>query len=79
MREDKQFRAAHATAPSWQQAARDIVVGLGQLGAAHRLGFLYVTDDYADALSDIAIFLRQTTGVPHWVGTIGFGVSEKGA
>jgi len=75
MREDKQFRAAHATAPSWQQAARDIVVGLGQLGAAHRLGFLYVTDDYADALSDIAIFLRQTTGVPHWVGTIGFGVS----
>ena len=75
MREDKQFRAAHATAPSWRQAARDIVVDLGQLGAVHRLGFLYVTDDYADALSDIAIFLRQTTGVPHWVGTIGFGVS----
>ena len=75
MREDKQFRAAHATAPSWRQAARNIVVDLGQLGAVHRLGFLYVTDDYADALSDIAIFLRQTTGVPHWVGTIGFGVS----
>ena len=75
MREDKQFRAAHATAPSWRQAARDVVVDLGQLGAVHRLGFLYVTDDYADALSDIAIFLRQTTGVPHWVGTIGFGVS----
>jgi small ligand-binding sensory domain FIST len=75
MRGENQFHAAQATAPNWQQAARDIIVDLGRISAAHRLGFLYVTDAYADDLSDIAIFLRQTTGVPHWIGTIGFGVS----
>lgn len=72
---ENEFRAAHAAGSTWQEAVRDIVVDLGTLGAAHRLGFLYITDKYADSLTDIAIFLRQTTGVPHWVGTIGFGVS----
>jgi len=73
--DENEFRAAHASGQTWQEAVSDIVVDLGRLGPAHRLGFLYVTDAYADSLSDIAIFLRQTTGVPHWVGTIGFGVS----
>ena len=72
---ENEFRAAHAAGSTWQEAVREIVIDLGSLGAAHRLGFLYITDKYADSLTDIAIFLRQTTGVPHWVGTIGFGVS----
>ncbi len=72
---ENEFRAAHAAGSTWQEAVREIVIDLGSLGAAHRLGFLYITDKYADSLTDIAIFPRQTTGVPHWVGTIGFGVS----
>ena len=74
----KDFRAAHAGGATWQDAARDIIIGLGKLDASHRLGFLYVTDAFAESFDEIAIFLRQTTGVPHWIGTIGFGVVGAG-
>jgi small ligand-binding sensory domain FIST len=68
------FLVAHATAPEWRDAAAKLALDLSPIEAAHRLGFLYVTDNYADALGDIAVFLKQATGVPHWVGTVGFGV-----
>ena len=68
------FRAAHATAPAWRDAAAAILVELGDLTTQHQLGFLYVTDSFADALDEIVDFLRETTGVRQWVGTVGFGV-----
>ena len=67
------FRAAHATAPAWRDAAAAILVELGDLTTQHQLGFLYVTDSFADALDEIVDFLRETTGVRQWVGTVGFG------
>lgn len=73
-----EFLVAHASAPKWQDAAAQIVRDLQPVTAEHRLGFLYVTDDFAGAMGDIAVFLRQTTGVPHWVGTAGFGVCAPG-
>ncbi|NKB56244.1 MAG: histidine kinase [Alphaproteobacteria bacterium] len=72
------FRAAHATAPAWRDAVAAILLELGELTATHQLGFVYVTDSYADAMDEIAIFLRQTTGVRHWVGTVGLGVVGMG-
>ena len=74
MTDSTKFLVAHATAPEWRDAAAKLALDLSPIEAAHRLGFLYVTDTYADALGDIAIFLEQATGVPHWVGTVGFGV-----
>ena len=68
------FRAAHATAPAWRDAAAAILVELGDLTTLHQLGFLYVTDPFADALDEIVDFLREATGVRQWVGTVGFGV-----
>ena len=56
------FRAAHATAPAWRDAAAAILVELGDLTTQHQLGFLYVTDSFADALDEIVDFLRETTG-----------------
>jgi len=78
MSTDAPFLAAHATGETWGEAAAEIVLGLDAVTAAHRLGFLYVTDAFAEDLDDIAVFLRQTTGVPHWVGTVGFGVCGPG-
>ena len=69
-----EFRAAHASARRWQDAIGKIVVGLGRLGPEHRLGFVYVSEAYAADLPDIEVFLRQTTGVPNWVGAAGLGV-----
>ena len=74
MSETKDFLVAHASAAKWKDAAAEIIVSLKNVTAEHRLGFLYVTDDYADSLRDISVFLKQNTGVPHWVGTVGFGI-----
>ena len=74
MSETKDFLVAHASAAKWKDAASEIIVSLKNVTAEHRLGFLYVTDDYADSLKDIYVFLKQNTGVPHWVGTVGFGI-----
>ena len=72
------FRASHATAPAWRDAAAAILLELGDLTPQHQLGFLYVTDSFADALNDIVVFMRQTTGVRQWVGTVGLGVVGTG-
>ncbi len=73
-----EFRAAHATAPAWRDAAAAILVELGDMTPRHQLGFLYVTDAFADALNEIVVFMRQTTGVRQWVGTVGLGVVGMG-
>jgi small ligand-binding sensory domain FIST len=78
MSNDAPFLAAHAKGDTWSDAAGKIVLDLHPVTAAHRLGFLYVTDAYAQDLDDIAVFLRQATGVPNWIGTVGFGVCGAG-
>lgn len=78
MTNSEPFLAAHASGASWNEVAGKIILDLQPISAAHRLGFLYVSDQFAGDLKDIAVFLRQTTGVPHWVGTVGFGVCGTG-
>ena len=78
MTDHGKFLVAHASGSSWQEAAGEIIRELQSIGTEHRLGFLYVTDAFADSLKDISVFLRQTTGVPHWVGTVGFGICAPG-
>lgn len=78
MTSDAPFLVAHAGGANWNEVAGRIIVDLGDVGADYRLGFLYVSDHFAANLKDISIFLRQTTGVPHWVGTVGFGVCATG-
>ena len=61
-------------AATWQDALAAVLVQLGQVGPEHRLGFIYLTEHFGKHLADIEVFLRQTTGVPHWVGSVGYGV-----
>lgn len=69
-----EFRAAIAAAATWQDAVGQLVAKLGVPGREHRVGFIYVTEALAANLPDIEILLRQSTGVPHWVGGAGLGV-----
>jgi small ligand-binding sensory domain FIST len=66
------FRYAHATAADWRDAVTSCLAQLGH-GAAS-LGFLYMTDVMADHAGDILATFKKTTGIPHWVGTIGIGI-----
>jgi small ligand-binding sensory domain FIST len=66
------FRFGHAAAGQWQDAARAVLDQLGAGGG--NVGFLYASDAYAEAMSDILTHFRQHTGIEHWVGTVGMGV-----
>ncbi|MTI09463.1 FIST domain-containing protein [Curvivirga aplysinae] len=68
------FRVGIAQADDWHMAAADILRQIGSPTAQHRLGIIYVSSAYAHNMSDIEVFFRQTTGVPHWVGCVGHGV-----
>ena len=73
------FAHAHVQAENWSAIARGLAKGLA-LSAAEgcegesRLGFLYATDALADDFSSILTYLRQITGVEHWVGSLGIGI-----
>jgi small ligand-binding sensory domain FIST len=74
---EPRFAAASATAADaaeWAAAAFACVERLGGAAQTARLGFVYVTDPLADRLGEIAAFLRRTTSVTDWVGTVGLGI-----
>ena len=72
------YRSASASNESWQQAAIAVLTALGEPTSEHRLGLVYCSHHFAEELADIEIFLRQASGVPHWVGTVGIGVCGPG-
>ncbi len=73
------FTCGHASAPFWRDAASQCLqqAGAGPDGA--NLGFVYVTDHLARNVGELIDFLRRKTGIAHWVGSVGTGVSATGA
>ncbi len=78
------FKIAHSDAGDWSGIAKGLAEGLGGgegLSAPdgeQLLGFLYGTDAVADDLGSILTYLRQTTGIEEWAGTVGLGVCATG-
>lgn len=72
------FRVGHAADADWETLVRSVLDQIGDIPAGANLGFLYVTDTLDGDLPLIAEKLRETTGVEHWVGTVGFGVMVGG-
>jgi small ligand-binding sensory domain FIST len=72
------FKQAHAGGGDWAEIARDCARQLDPLPEGANLGFIYVTDHLADDLASILTFLRQTSGIEDWAGTIGLGVCAGG-
>lgn len=70
------FRFAHAANADWQAAAEACLPALA--GPPATLGFLYVTDLLAGHMGEILELLKQRTGCPHWVGTVGSGICATG-
>jgi small ligand-binding sensory domain FIST len=72
------FAAGFSTGPDWGACAKACLNDLGALPAGANLGFLYATDALADDLGSMLAFLRGTTGIQHWVGSVGLGVAASG-
>lgn len=68
------FRATYAKADGWALAAKACVENIGPISDDINFGFLYISDDMVADASSILTFLRQKTGIPHWVGASGVGV-----
>ncbi len=73
-----QFRLALSQASEWVAIAREIeeqLLPLPSLAAGNAwLAFIYVTDAVADDLSSILTYLKQKSGIDHWVGSTGIGI-----
>ena len=51
---------------------------MGGVPSGANLGFLYVSDHLGGSANEILHYLRQTTGVQEWVGSVGVGVLATG-
>ncbi len=74
------FRYGHAAAADWRAAAASCLAQLdgGEDAGTDKLGFIYVTDFFAESLQEIARYFARETGVGHWVGTVGIGICVTG-
>jgi len=78
MNSSTHFLLGRSQAPDWRQAAEQCLQQMGPLPARAQLGFVYATDIHADQLQAIVAWLRDASGVPHWVGTVGAAICATG-
>ncbi|MEO8037828.1 MAG: FIST N-terminal domain-containing protein [Betaproteobacteria bacterium] len=72
------FAYAHAASPHWRIAAAECLERIGPVAPEANLGFVYVTDHYAGRLGELLTLLKTSTGVEHWIGTVGIGICATG-
>lgn len=72
------FKAAWACGPDWATAVKACSDELRVVPDGANLGFLYLTDAFTKDASSLLTFLREKTGIQHWVGTVGLGVLGSG-
>ena len=71
------FRHAHAAGNGWGLLAKRCIDQLGGALEAS-LGMVYVTEELARDLGSVVTFLRETTGIEHWIGAAGSGICATG-
>ena len=74
------FLLAYAAEPNAnaEQIGTQLLTQLESVPASANLGFLYLTDALAESAQQILEQLRTHTGVAHWVGSVGMGISCTG-
>src|SRR5262245_57384649 len=73
------FAVAHLAAndendADWAPLAANCLRQLGDAARDATLGFVYVTDAFADRLGELTAFLRERSGIADWVGSVGIGI-----
>jgi len=75
---DGDIRAAHASNADWRVAANACLQTLGPDVGTANLGFVYATDVFAPHFCELSAYLREATGIAHWVGSVGLGICATG-
>ena len=71
------FAAGHSTRFDWRESVDECIDAVARPGgdaAGFTLGFVYASDSFAHSMQAITGRLREATGAPDWVGTVGLGV-----
>ena len=68
------FLLAKSHLKDWDLALEQCIAQLGTIPAEATLGFIYVTDGYANDLGEILRQLKQHTQLENWVGTVGMAI-----
>ncbi len=68
------FKAVQAGGEDWAHVAQACVEALEPLPEDANIGFLYVTDLLAADMPSVLTYLRQRTGIVHWVGGVGASI-----
>lgn len=68
------FKVVHSQGEDWAQVVKACTDGLAGQIDGFDLGFIYATDRLSEDLPSILTYLRQKTGIEHWVGSIGTGI-----
>ncbi|MDC1288004.1 FIST C-terminal domain-containing protein [Gammaproteobacteria bacterium] len=68
------FLLAHGTGQAGDQLLDDCLNQLGDIPPEANFGFLYLSDQLADAAEPLLDRLKQTTGITAWIGTVGIGI-----
>lgn len=69
------FPVAFSAAKEWPYISKELADGLSSVDKpGGGVGLLYLTDSLCDDVRSIVTYLRQTTGIETWIGTLGFGV-----
>ncbi|HHH45116.1 MAG TPA: histidine kinase [Gammaproteobacteria bacterium] len=72
------FLLGHTRSADRDPAVTDCLRQIGDVPAEANLGFLYVTDSFANELQLILDRFRAETGIEHWIGTVGIGICASG-
>ncbi len=72
------FLCAHCAGDDAEGLVQTCLEQLGPVPEGTHLGFIYLTDALAGEATAVVDALRRATGVPHWTGTVGMGVSAPG-
>jgi len=65
----------HLTGPEWRPLCDAIA---GRHAANGDLAFVYLAEEFREEADPIIDYLRQRTGVTHWVGCVGMGLCSNG-
>jgi len=72
------FKLGHSANTDWSAALDDCLAQCGDVHDA-TLGFVYISDHFAEVLGELLRSLRERSGVTHWVGSLGQGILATGA
>lgn len=72
------FASIHVSGSSWHDLCDQVLAQTGEASDA-RLAFIYLSDDLAADTDRIIDYLRNHSGIPHWVGCVGTGLCSNGS